>query len=72
VLDQTYVVIRTLRQRVPRRSSPVLDAFTAKLLMIKEIPSKDFADHALVVLDALFRKAKSQDEFEYACALLRI
>lgn len=37
-----------------------------------EIPSEEFGDHALKVLNTLFLKAKSIDEFEYACALLRI
>ena len=39
---------------------------------IKKVPTEQFAGYALHVLDSLFAKAKSKDEFEYACALLRI
>lgn len=39
---------------------------------IPEIPITQFFEFALHTLDSLFTKAKLEDEFEYACALLRI
>lgn len=55
-----------------RQSAEALDQMMTEEPTSKEIPTEQFAEHALHVLDSFFTKAKSKDEFEYACALLRI
>ena len=66
-------LIRRSRERGKKPPRPLaLDHMMRDEPTIKEIPTEQFAEHALHTLDSFFSRAKLKDEFEYACALLRI